>query len=120
MVYKFDTYKKEHLRDAWLSGNYTDEELINEYGDRYILFCFNNGYEIEKLPQFEIVCVAALSAGRIVTCTSCYRKDARYQASYYRRIGYHSRILTYDELETLEKNIEYENRYMQECMSFCQ
>lgn len=119
MVYKFETYKKEHLRYAWLSGNYTDEELINKYGERYILFCYNNGYEIEKIPQFEVVCVAALSGGRIATCTSCYRKDAQHYASYYRSKGYNSRVLTYDELETLEKKIKEENRYMQERMLPC-
>lgn len=119
MVYKFETYKKEHLRYAWLSGNYTDEELINKYGERYILFCFNNGYEIEKIPQLEVVCVVALSGGRIVTCTSCYRKDAQHYASYYRSKGYNSRVLTYDELETLEEKIKEENRYMQECMLSC-
>lgn len=76
MVYKFDTYKKENMRYAWLSGNYTDEELIKKYGESYLLFCYNHGYEIEQLLQFEPVCVVALSGGRIATSTACYRKDS--------------------------------------------
>lgn len=120
MVYKFDTYVKEHLRYAWLSGNYTNDELINKYGDAYSLFCYNHGYEIEELPQFEIVNVVALSGGTVVTSTSCYRKDAQHYASYYRKIGYHSRVLTDDELEKLYKNIESENRKMKESMVYCQ
>lgn len=115
MIYKFDTYKKEYLSDLAISENYTNEEFINKYGDRYELFCYNNGYEIEKLPQFEIVCVVALSAGRIVTCTSCYRKDAQHNALYYRKRGYHSRVLSYDELEKLDEEIEKENDYMKKC-----
>lgn len=120
MVYKFDTYKKENLRCAWLSGKYTDEELINKYGENYIMFCYNHGYEIEKLPQFETVCVVALSGGRIATSTSCYRKDAQHYASYYRKIGYHSKVLTYDELDKFNEKVDAENMKMKEYMAFCQ
>lgn len=112
MVYKFDTFKKEHLRCAWLSGNYTDKELIKKYGDAYELFCFNHGYEMEELPEFEVVCVAAIRAGRIVTSTSCYRKDAHKYAKYYSSIGYHVKTMTYDELEKFNQQIETENREM--------
>lgn len=96
-----------------------DEDEVSDYISDKTGFC-HYGFEIEKIPQFEVVCVAALSGGRIVTCTSCYRKDAQHYASYYRSIGYNSRVLTYDELETLEEKIKEENRYMQERMLSCQ
>lgn len=33
--------------------------------------------------------------------TSCCRKDAQRYAKYYRSIGYHARVMTYDELDNL-------------------
>lgn len=46
-----------------------------------------------------IRCVVALdSAGFIKTCTSCDECDAQRYARYYRSVGYHSRILTYEQL----------------------
>ncbi len=101
MIYKFETYKKEHLRAAWLSGEYTDDELINKYGDAYEYFCYKNGYEMEKLPQLESVHVVGLSNGIIKATTSCARKDGQRYAKYYRSIGYHARVLNDDELEEL-------------------
>lgn len=112
MIYKFDTFKKEHLRYAWLSGNYTDEELVKKYGDAYINFCVNHKYEVEKIPLLEDVCVAAIKAGRIVTSTNCMRKDAQNYAKHYRNIGYNARIMTFDELDKFYKKIEEENREM--------
>ena len=31
MHYSFNTYQKEHIRSAWLSGKYTDEQLKEKY-----------------------------------------------------------------------------------------
>lgn len=50
------------------------------------------------------VCVVALdNAGFIRTCTSCEDTDAQWYAKYYRSIGYHSRVLTYEELEEYQR-----------------
>lgn len=50
------------------------------------------------------VCVVALdSAGFIRTCTSCDDTEAQRYAKYYRSIGYHSRVLTYEELEEYQR-----------------
>ena len=56
----------------------------------------------EKLPDDETVCVLAMdTAGFVKTSTSCARKDAQHYAKYYRSIGYHSRAVTYEELEKI-------------------
>lgn len=39
MDYSFEAYKVEHLREAWLSGNYTNAELKEKYYGRYIVYC---------------------------------------------------------------------------------
>lgn len=55
------------------------------------------------------VCVVALNtAGHIKTCTSCDVEDAQRYAKYYRAIGYHSRVLTYKELEELQRKEDAE------------
>lgn len=55
------------------------------------------------------VCVVALdTAGHIKTCTSCDVEDAQRYAKYYRAIGYHSRVLTYKELEELQRKEDAE------------
>ena len=41
-LYSFDCYKKEHLRYAWLSGRYTDEQLRKKYYDEYKQYCINH------------------------------------------------------------------------------
>lgn len=53
-----------------------------------------------------VVCVTAIKAGRIVTSTSCDRKDAQHYAQYYRSIGYKARVMTYEELDEFEKKAE--------------
>lgn len=57
----------------------------------------------------EVVFVAAIKAGQIITGTSCDRSDAQRYAKYYRGIGYKSRVMTYEELE------EFEEKYKKEC-----
>lgn len=69
-----------------------------------------------KNNESDVVCVAAIRAGQIVTCTSCDRKDASHDAKYYRSIGYHSRIMTYDELEEFEQKAAIERQRMKEVM----
>lgn len=55
------------------------------------------------------VCVVALdTAGHIKTCTSCDVEDAQRYTKYYRAIGYHSRVLTYKELEELQRKEDAE------------
>lgn len=55
------------------------------------------------------VCVVALdTAGHIATCTSCDVEDAQRYAKYYRAIGYHSRVVTYKELEELQRKEDAE------------
>lgn len=50
------------------------------------------------------VCVVALdSAGFIRTVTSCDLEDAQKYAKYYRAIGYHSRVMTYEQLDEYQK-----------------
>lgn len=51
------------------------------------------------------VCVVALDKGTgfIKTVTSCDAMDAQKYARYYRAIGYNSRVLTYKELEELQR-----------------
>lgn len=50
----------------------------------------------------EIVAVVGFdSANSSKAVTSCYRKDAQRYAKYYRSIGYHARVMTYDELDSL-------------------
>lgn len=103
MRYSFEDYKNEHLQEAWLSGNFTEKELILKYGENYANFCCTHGYEAEPVPEeLETVIVVALSGSRIVTSTSCYRMHAAGYAAYYRRIGYRTKTLTYGELEAFE------------------
>ena len=55
------------------------------------------------------VCVVALdTAGHIATCTSCDAEDAQKYAKYYRAVGYHSRVVTYKELEELQRKEDAE------------
>ena len=55
------------------------------------------------------VCVVALdTAGHIATCTSCDVEDAQKYAKYYRAVGYHSRVVTYKELEELQRKEDAE------------
>lgn len=50
------------------------------------------------------VCVVALdSAGFIRTVTSCDLVDAQKYAKYYRSVGYHSRVMTYEQLDEYQK-----------------
>lgn len=50
----------------------------------------------------EIVAVVGFdSANSSKAVTSCYRKDAQRYAKYYRSIGYHARVMIYDELDSL-------------------
>lgn len=50
----------------------------------------------------EIVAVVGFdSANSSKAVTSCYLKDAQRYAKYYRSIGYHARVMTYDELDAL-------------------
>ena len=112
MVYSFDTFKKEKLRYTWLSGKYTDKEMIDKYADLYVLHCVNHGYEIESIPELETVCVVAMRNGIIITCTSCFRKDAHKYAKYYSGIGYKVRTLTYDELERYEEDFKAKNQFV--------
>lgn len=47
MNYSWDVFKKEHLRYAWLSGRYTEEQLKEKYWDEYIQFCINHNLKNE-------------------------------------------------------------------------
>ena len=70
------------------------------------------------LKPDDVVCVLALDkrTGYSVTSTSCDAKDTAHYASYYNSIGYHTRTLTYDELnEFLES--EKSERLRQQRMS---
>lgn len=59
---------------------------------------------IEKQSADDVVCVVALnSAGFITTCTSCDASDAQHYAKYYRSVGYHARVVTYEELDEMQK-----------------
>lgn len=50
----------------------------------------------------EIVAVVGFdSANYSKAVTFCCRKDAQRYAKYYRSIGYHARVMTYDELDSL-------------------
>lgn len=50
----------------------------------------------------EVVAVVGFDgANSSKAVTSCYRKDAQRYAKYYRSIGYHARVMTYDELDSL-------------------
>ena len=50
----------------------------------------------------EIVAVVGFdSVNYSKAVTSCCRKDAQRYAKYYRAIGYHARVMTYDELDSL-------------------
>lgn len=47
MKYSFETFKKEHLRYAWLSGKYTEKELREKYYEQYKEFCISHNLEYE-------------------------------------------------------------------------
>jgi|UniRef100_N1ZWY1 hypothetical protein len=59
-----------------------------------------------------IVCVVALdkNTGWIKTCTSCDKEDSQKYAKYYRSIGYNSKVVTYEELEELQKKESEERK----------
>lgn len=52
-----------------------------------------------------VVCVIALDKHTrwIKTCTSCDKEDSQKYAKYYRSIGYNSKVVTYEELEEMQK-----------------
>lgn len=52
-----------------------------------------------------VVCVVALDkyTKLIKTCTSCDKDDSQKYAKYYRNIGYNSKVVTYEELEEMQK-----------------
>ena len=52
-----------------------------------------------------VVCVVALDryTKQIKTCTSCDKEDSQKYAKYYRGIGYNSKVVTYEELEEMQK-----------------
>lgn len=53
----------------------------------------------------EVVAVVGFdSAKNSKAVTSCCRKDAQKFAKYYRSIGYHARVVTYEELTALLYN----------------
>lgn len=51
------------------------------------------------------VCVVSLDryAKQIKTCTSCDKADSQKYAKYYRSIGYNAKVVTYEELEAMQK-----------------
>ena len=51
------------------------------------------------------VCIVAFDKNtkEIKTVTSCDKADAQKYAKYYRSIGYNAKVLTYDELEAMQK-----------------
>lgn len=51
------------------------------------------------------VCIVALDKNtkEIKTVTSCDKADAQKYVKYYRSIGYNAKVLTYDELEAIQK-----------------
>lgn len=53
MHYSFDTYKKEYLRAAWLSGKYTDEQLKEKYFEQYTEFCNSRGLDHDNIVSAE-------------------------------------------------------------------
>ena len=46
-LYSFDCYKKEHLRYAWLSGRYTEDQLKDKYYNEYKTFCIEHNLTYE-------------------------------------------------------------------------
>lgn len=52
-----------------------------------------------------IVCVVALDKyiNQIKTCTSCDKADSQKYAKYYRSIGYNAKVVTYEELEAMQR-----------------
>lgn len=53
MHYSFNTYKKEHLRAAWLSGKHTDEQLKEKYFEQYTEFCNSRGLDHDNIVSAE-------------------------------------------------------------------
>lgn len=53
----------------------------------------------------DTVCVVALDryTKQIKTCTSCNKADSQKYAKYYRIIGYNAKVVTYEELEVMQK-----------------
>ena len=66
-----------------------------------------------------VVCVIATDKGTgfIKTCTSCEDVDAQKYAKYYRSVGYNARVVTYEELEEIQKK-ETERRYEDDQMFY--
>ena len=60
-----------------------------------------------------VVCVVALDkyTKQIKTCTSCDKEDSQKYAKYYRSIGYNSKVVTYEELEEMQKKEAEERKY---------
>ncbi len=65
-----------------------------------------------------IVCVVALDRNtkQIKTCTSCDKSDSQKYAKYYRSIGYNSKVLTYEELEEMQRKEDEERAKFDEYM----
>lgn len=55
MKYCFDTYKKEHLRAAWLSGEHTEETIMEKYWDSYLEYC--EAHKLEGEDRLYVVCM---------------------------------------------------------------
>ncbi len=60
-----------------------------------------------------VVCVVALDryTEQIKTCTSCDKEDSQKYAKYYRSIGYNSKVVTYEELEEMQKKEAEKRKY---------
>ena len=70
------------------------------------LKCFRE--ELQDRDNLTVCVVALDTAGHIATCTSCDVEDAQKYAKYYRAVGYHSRVVTYKELEELQRKEDTE------------
>lgn len=66
----------------------------------------------------DVVCVVAIdrNSKQIKTCTSCDRSDSQKYAKYYRNIGYNSKVLTYEELEEMQRKEDEERTKFYEYM----
>lgn len=60
---------------------------------------------LSELDENDVVCVVALNrySESIVTCTSCDKKDSQRYAKYYRSVGYKSKVITYEELDSMQE-----------------
>jgi hypothetical protein len=47
VLYSFDTFKKEHLRAAWLSGRYTEKQLRDNNWQEYASYCHEHYLNLE-------------------------------------------------------------------------